>query len=69
MAKTVLTKSAVFGHFESSTDGRHFVCQCTIQEAEGEKYCNAKISAYSGTEKNAPTRASNLKNTLTAASS
>jgi hypothetical protein len=63
MAKKIQTKSAVFGHLESTTDGKHFVCQRTIQEPEGEKYCNTKTGAHSGTDKNAPIRASNFGKT------
>ncbi|KAM9330121.1 LOW QUALITY PROTEIN: uncharacterized protein PAF06_009560 [Gastrophryne carolinensis] len=54
MAKRLLTtnttKSTVYEHFALSSDGKHYVCQC--------------ISSFSGPDKNAPTRASNLKRHL-----
>ncbi|KAM9329115.1 LOW QUALITY PROTEIN: uncharacterized protein PAF06_019636 [Gastrophryne carolinensis] len=65
MAKRLLTtnttKSTVYEHFALSSDGKHYVCQCIRKDDDGEKQCDAKISSFSGPDKNAPTRASNLK--------
>ncbi|KAM9301722.1 LOW QUALITY PROTEIN: uncharacterized protein PAF06_014937 [Gastrophryne carolinensis] len=68
MAKRLLTtnttKSTVYEHFALSSDGKHYVCQCIRKDDDGEKQCDAKISSFSGPDKNAPTRASNLKRHL-----
>ncbi|KAE8602380.1 hypothetical protein XENTR_v10013966 [Xenopus tropicalis] len=59
-----MTKSTVHDHFALSSDGKHYVCQCIKKDDDGEKKCDAKISRFSGPDKNAPTRASNLKRHL-----
>ncbi|KAM4045437.1 LOW QUALITY PROTEIN: uncharacterized protein ACNLHF_009274 [Anomaloglossus baeobatrachus] len=45
-------------------DRKHYVCQCMTNDPDENKCCEAKMSAYSGKDKNAPTRASNLKRHL-----
>ncbi|XP_073521308.1 protein MIS12 homolog isoform X1 [Phyllobates terribilis] len=64
MPRKHLMKSAVFEHFTVTQDKKHFVCQCMTSDPEENKCCDVKISAYSGSAKNAPTRASNLKRHL-----
>ncbi|XP_044134821.1 AP-4 complex subunit mu-1 isoform X1 [Bufo gargarizans] len=64
LSTTNTTKSTVYEHFASSSDGKHYVCQCIRKDDDGEKQCDAKISSFSGPGKNAPTRASNLKRHL-----
>ncbi|KAE8610160.1 hypothetical protein XENTR_v10012036 [Xenopus tropicalis] len=61
---TNTTKSTVYEHFALSSDGKHYVCQCIKKDDDGEKQCDAKISSFSGPDKNAPTRASNLRRHL-----
>ncbi|KAM5158321.1 LOW QUALITY PROTEIN: uncharacterized protein ACMZJ9_009610 [Mantella aurantiaca] len=60
---TNTTKLTVYEHALSS-DGKHYVCQCIRKDYDGEKQCDAKISSFGGPDKNAPTRASNLKRHL-----
>ncbi|XP_073510784.1 uncharacterized protein [Phyllobates terribilis] len=64
MSKKLPMKSAVFEHFTVTQDEKYCVCQCMTSDSEENKCCDAKISAYSGSDKNAPTRASNLKRHL-----
>lgn len=65
MAKRLrTTKSTVYEHFALSSDGKHYVCQCIRKDYDGEKQCDAKISSFGGPDKNAPTRATNLKRQL-----
>ena len=56
-------KSSAFDYFSISEDGKYFVCLCKIEGNEGQN-CNATISTFSGCEKNAPTRTSNIKRHL-----
>ncbi|KAM4049182.1 LOW QUALITY PROTEIN: uncharacterized protein ACNLHF_006937, partial [Anomaloglossus baeobatrachus] len=51
-------------HFTFTQDRKHYVCQCVTNDPDENKCCEAKMSAYSGKDKNAPTRASNLKRHL-----
>ncbi|KAM3921449.1 uncharacterized protein RB166_010830 [Leptodactylus fuscus] len=64
MSKKRHIKSSVFEHFTITQDRKHYVCQCITNDPGENKCCEAKISAYSGKDKNAPTRASNLKRHL-----
>ncbi|KAM4031892.1 uncharacterized protein ACNLHF_019269 [Anomaloglossus baeobatrachus] len=64
MSKKHHIKSAVFEHFTITQDRKHYVCQCMTNDPDENKCCEAKMSAYSGKDKNAPTRASNLKRHL-----
>ncbi|KAM4044020.1 diphthamide biosynthesis protein 3 isoform 1-T1 [Anomaloglossus baeobatrachus] len=64
MSKTFPMKSAVFEHFTVTQDEKYFVCLCMTSDPDENKCCDAKISAYSGSDKNAPTRASTLKRHL-----
>ena len=56
-------KSNVFEYFSLTEDTKYFICQCSVDASDDKKFCESKISAYSGANKNAPTRASNLKKT------
>lgn len=66
MARNVFKKinSAVFEHFTITEDGKHYQCQCLLSDDDGEKVCDAKLSSFTGSEKNSPSRASNLKRHL-----
>ncbi|KAM4018767.1 LOW QUALITY PROTEIN: uncharacterized protein ACNLHF_008010 [Anomaloglossus baeobatrachus] len=64
MSKKLHIKSAVFEHFTITQHRKHYVCQCMTNDPDENKCCEAKMSAYSGKDKNAPTRASNLKRHL-----
>ena len=57
MAKKTLTKSAVFEYLIITSDEEYFVCQCMIDDDDGERLCETKLSSISGYDKNAPTRA------------
>ena len=57
-------ESNVFEYFSLTEDSKNYVCQCSVDASDDEKFCESKISAYSGANKNAPTRASNLKRHL-----
>ena len=56
-------KSTAFDYFTMSEDGKYFVCLCKIEGNEGQN-SNATISTFSGFEKHAPTRTSNIKQHL-----
>ena len=64
MPKKTPVRSSVFEHFTVTTDNKHFECQCVIEDDFEKKNCESRISAYCGTDKNRPTRASNLKRHL-----
>ena len=46
MAKKTLTKSAVFQYFTITTDEKYFVCQCMIDDDDGERLCETKLSSF-----------------------
>lgn len=55
-------KSALFEHFTITEYGKHFACECMTQDPDEDKCYDGKIlSAYSGSDKNAPMRTSSLK--------
>ena len=54
VSKKLPMKSAVFEHFTITEDGKHFVCHCMIHDLDEGKYCDTKIGAYSGSDKNFP---------------
>ena len=59
--------SSAYEHFHLTSDGKHYVCQCTVGEEDGdeETVCENKISAYTTEDTSiAPSRVSNLKRHL-----
>lgn len=63
MSKKKNMRSSVYEYFTVTTDERHYLCQCKNlkHSIEGEaKVCGQQISTFRGSEKNAPTRSSNL---------
>ena len=55
MSKKITIRSSVFQYFNFSDDNKFYICNCVSE---------AKISAFCGSEKNAQTRAYNLKRHL-----